>query len=205
MIDAQAMFDALIVALAVAAYGALHSLFASLTVKAWIRQCLGPQADRFYRLTYNCVALLSLLPIPALLIWRPGVVLYRLDSPWGAMAVIGQLLSAALLCIGFLQTDAWSFLGLRQLRGLPQTPPRFVATGLYRWVRHPLYTAGLFLIWLTPVMTSSVLALNLVLTLYVLAGSRLEERRLVAEFGADYRDYQRRVPALIPVRWPSRH
>ena len=198
------MSDALIVALAASAYGALHSLLASLTVKAWIRQRLGPQADRFYRLIYNCLALISILPIPALLVWRPGLVIYRLDSPWGAMAVVGQLLSAALLSIGFLQTDVWSFLGLRQLRGLPPAPPRFVATGLYRWVRHPLYTAGLFLIWLTPVMTSSVLALNLVLTLYVLAGSRLEERRLVAEFGADYQDYQRRVPALLPVRWPSR-
>ena len=53
-------------------------------------------------------------------------------------------------------------------------------------------------------MTSSVLALNLVLTLYVLAGSRLEDCRLVRQFGADYQDYQRRVPALIPTRWPSR-
>ena len=121
------------------------------------------------------------------------------------MAVAGQILSAALLCIGFLQADTWSFLGLRQLREIPRAPSRFVATGLYRWVRHPLYAAGLFLIWLTPLMTSSVLALNLVLTLYVLVGSRLEDRRLVREFGTDYRDYQRRVPALIPIRWPSRH
>ena len=126
--------------------GPLHSLLASLTVKAWIRGRLGPQADRFYRLTYNCIAIISFLPVPALLAWRPGAVVYRLNSPWAAMAVAGQILSAAWLCIGLLQTDAWSFLGLRQLRELPQAPSRFVATGLDRWVRHPLYTAGLFLI-----------------------------------------------------------
>lgn len=140
------MSDALIIALATAAYGTLHSLLASLTVKAWIRGRLGPQADRFYRLTYNYIAIISFLPVPALLAWRPGAVVYRLNSPWAAMAVAGQILSAALLCIGLLQTDAWSFLGLRQLRELPQAPSRFVATGLDRWVRHPLYTAGLFLI-----------------------------------------------------------
>ena len=65
-------------------------------------------------------------------------------------------------------------------------------------MRHPLYTAGLVLIWLTPVMTSGVLGLNLALSLYIAIGYRLEERRLVAEFGVAYLDYQARVPALFP-------
>jgi protein-S-isoprenylcysteine O-methyltransferase Ste14 len=193
--------DALVIALAVAAYGVLHSLLASTGAKRWFRIRLGPSVDRFYRLAYNLFAVVSFLPVLALLVWQPGAVVYQLGPPWIAIAVTGQLLSAALLGIGLLQTDAWSFLGLRQLMGTSQAPSRLVSTGLYRCVRHPLYTAGLLLVWLTPLMTSGLLALNLVLTVYVVAGSRLEERRLVAEFGADYREYQRRVPSLFPLHW----
>ena len=59
---------------------------------------------------------------------------------------------------------------------------------------------SLLFIWLMPVMTTSVLALNLGLTAYIYIGSLFEERRLVAEFGEPYTAYQRRVPRLIPVR-----
>ena len=37
------------------------------------------------------------------------------------------------------------------------------------------------------------------ITLYFAIGSRLEERKLVAEFGESYRRYQRRVPGLVPL------
>jgi protein-S-isoprenylcysteine O-methyltransferase Ste14 len=47
-------------------------------------------------------------------------------------------------------------------------------------------------------MTSSLLALYLALTVYIVVGSRLEERRLLAEFGQAYGDYRAVVPALIP-------
>ena len=120
-----------------------------------------------------------------------------------AIALYGALHS--LLAAGLLQTDAWHFLGLRQLISTSnEDPPRLQIHGLYRWVRHPLYSAGLLFIWLTPVMTASVLALNLGLTAYIYVGSVFEERRLIAEFGQPYREYQRRVPRLIPTRGSGR-
>jgi protein-S-isoprenylcysteine O-methyltransferase Ste14 len=198
------MSDALIIALTVVAYGVLHSLLASSAVKLWFRNRLGARVDRFYRLAYNSFAIISFLPTFALLVWQPGILLYRLGPPWAALAMAGQVLSTVLLVIGFLQTDVRSFLGLRQLTAEREHTPHLVVRGLYHWVRHPLYTAGLFLIWLTPVMTSGVLAFNLMLTLYVVVGSRLEERRLVAEFGVAYEEYQHRVPSLFPVRHSPR-
>jgi protein-S-isoprenylcysteine O-methyltransferase Ste14 len=73
-----------------------------------------------------------------------------------------------------------------------------VVRGLYRWVRHPLYTAGLVLIWLTPVMTLNIFSLNLGLTIYLVVGALIEERKLVREYGEAYEEYRKRTPMLIP-------
>jgi hypothetical protein len=69
-----------------------------------------------------------------------------------------------------------------------------VVFGLYRWVRHPLYSWGLVLIWLTPHMTVNRLALFGALSFYLYVGTFFEERRLVAEFGDDYLSLPRSPP-----------
>jgi protein-S-isoprenylcysteine O-methyltransferase Ste14 len=185
--------------LAVAAYGALHSVLASLWAKRLARGSLGEAGARAYRLAYNVVAVLTLLPVLAVPAVSPGSELYRVRPPWVALTLAGQGLALAALAFGLLQTDPWHFLGVRQLvENEGERPSRLVVSGLYRWVRHPLYTAGLVFIWLTPWMTTSVLALNLALTAYILIGSGFEERRLTVEFGPAYTDYVRRVPRLLP-------
>jgi protein-S-isoprenylcysteine O-methyltransferase Ste14 len=186
--------------IAVAAYGALHSLLASNVVKQAFQDALGQTSDRFYRLFFNIVGGLTFLPVLAVAALDPGQTLYQLTRPWVLLTSAGQALAVILLLLGLLQTDSLHFLGLRQLlHPGAQEPGELVINGLYCHVRHPLYSTGLLLIWLTPVMTTSVLALNLGLTLYIIVGSIFEERRLVGEFGQAYIDYQRRVPRLIPV------
>ena len=184
---------------AVAAYGAFHSFLASFWAKRRARRVAGPFSDRVYRLAFNAIGAVTFLPVMAVLAMWPGAVLYRIGWPWIALTSIGQLAAAGLLLLGLLQTDVWHFLGLRQLlRPANDRPPRLVVTGLYRWVRHPLYTAGLIFLWLVPIMTTSLLALNFGLTLYIYVGSIFEERRLHAEFGQLYSEYSTRVPRLFP-------
>ena len=77
--------------------------------------------------------------------------------------------------------------------------------GLYRYVRHPLYTAGLVFIWLLPIMTCNLLALNIGLTAYIIVGAYFEERKLLLEFGDAYAEYRQQTPMLIPgLRLPHR-
>ena len=186
--------------IAVAAYGALHSLLASNSVKRTFQRAFGQTSDRFYRLFFNLVGGLTFLPVLAVAALDPGQTLYHLTWPWVLLTSAGQALAVILLLLGLLQTDSLHFLGLRQLfHPEASEPSELVINGLYCHVRHPLYSAGLLFIWLTPVMTTSVLALNLGLTLYIIIGSIFEERRLVGEFGQAYIDYQSRVPWLIPV------
>ena len=70
--------------------------------------------------------------------------------------------------------------------------------GPYRWVRHPLYFFTLLMIWSCPDLTADRLLFNTLFTVWIVIGTLLEERDLVADFQDNYLDYQRRVPMLIP-------
>lgn len=188
-----------VILLLVLAYGLVHSLLASLQAKARERHWFGPTAERWFRLAYNLIAALLLLPIllvPVLLIDKK---IYQITFPWLFFTLAGQGLAIIALLIGLKQTGISAFIGLRQLL-MPEdtSPPRLVTGGLYRFVRHPLYTAGLVFLWLTPVMTCNLLALNIGLTAYILIGAYYEERKLLREFGAAYAEYKKRTPMLIP-------
>jgi protein-S-isoprenylcysteine O-methyltransferase Ste14 len=198
--DNQPWFSPLITLLAVMLYGALHSLTASPPFKQLAARLMGKSYIRWYRLLYNIAGGLTFLPVLYLLVLYPGETLYRLDSPWLLLSLAGQMLAALLLVIGVIQTDVWSFLGLAQLQGrVERESDDLIISGLYRYVRHPLYTAGLLFIWLTPLLTTSTLALNLALTAYIYIGSRFEENRLITEFGDQYLEYMKQVPRLFPI------
>jgi protein-S-isoprenylcysteine O-methyltransferase Ste14 len=75
-----------------------------------------------------------------------------------------------------------------------------VRTGPYRWVRHPIYTALLTMIFATAIYVNTFMALySAVVTLVALwVKLRLEEAWMTEQFGDEYSDYKRRVKALIP-------
>jgi protein-S-isoprenylcysteine O-methyltransferase Ste14 len=184
------------------AYGALHSALAALGAKRWVAARL-PRLMPAYRLLYNLFAGVALLPILWLL-WRDsGVWLWR----WhGALAWLmnGLALAAAgLLVAGPGLYDLSEFLGLRQLRegrhGSEEQEPFRIAP-LHRYVRHPWYALSLVLLW-TRDMNAALLVSALWITAYFILGSRLEERKLLSQFGEPYRDYLSRVPGLLPRPW----
>jgi protein-S-isoprenylcysteine O-methyltransferase Ste14 len=201
------LMSVVIIVASAALYAAVHSWLASQRMKDWTRRTLGPTTDRWYRLAYNLVGGVTFLPLLVMLAWLPDRALYTLSPPWLWLALLGQLVAVAGLLYGLWRTNIWHFLGLCQLLDLPDDgridcKPPLVVSGMYRWVRHPLYFWGLVLIWLTPQITVNRLALFAALSIYLYVGTFFEERRLVAEFGDDYREYQRQVPRLIPWRGP---
>jgi protein-S-isoprenylcysteine O-methyltransferase Ste14 len=194
------VFSPGLILLAVFIYGFIHSLLATFGVKESVRRSFGPGTDRWYRLVYNIFAGVSLLPVLALPVFLPDHQLYAVPSPWSTIFLVGQALAILALLVGLWQTGAWTFLGLQQLI-VPGTnePEELVIGGLYRCVRHPLYTAGLAFIWLIPVMTFNLLALNIGLTIYLVLGAIYEECKLLRVYGSAYADYQRCTPMLIPL------
>jgi protein-S-isoprenylcysteine O-methyltransferase Ste14 len=188
-----------IILFAILVYGLVHSLLASLQAKALAREWFGPAANRWFRLLYNFVAVLTLLPILILPVILDDKPFYSIPLPWNIFTGMLQVAAVTFLAIGVYQTGLMSFLGIQQLfRPANEAPPKLVVNGLYRYVRHPLYTAGLAFIWLTPVMTLNLLAMNLGFTFYILVGALYEERKLLKEYGKIYAQYQQGTPMLIP-------
>jgi len=191
------MQEPLLVFLATAGWGALHSLLASAPAKAAARKWFGPVADNLYRIGYNGAAVITFIPILAILARNTGPVLIRIPGPWWMVLVLGQLAALGLLGFSFLHSDPPGFLGLRQL-GQAEADSRLVTTGAYSITRHPMYSTGLLVLWLFPILTAGTLAFNLAVTLYILVGSELEERKLIQAYGDEYRVYKAKVARLIP-------
>ena len=125
------------------------------------------------------------------------------------IGVIGEavftLAAAAVITASILFTRAavralgrqWS-LGAQVVEG-----HELVTDGVYGVVRHPIYT-GMFSMFLGCALAISSWLGMLIGGALFLAGTALrirsEEELLTAQFGDAYREYARRVPALIP--WP---
>jgi methanethiol S-methyltransferase len=92
----------------------------------------------------------------------------------------------------------------RHMRGKMSVQMPLKVRGAYQWVRHPLYFFSLIMFWSCPVLTADRLLFNLMWTTWIIAGTVLEERDLVREFGDGYREYQKKVPMLIPYKLPGK-
>jgi len=184
------------------AYFVLHSLLASIRVKQFVA-ARWPRAMPGYRLGFNVLALLLLALPLGLTLNGSGPWLWR----WTGLASGVAFALAAAAVAGFLWSlkfyDGSEFLGLRQLRERNTSvddQEQFRLSPLHRRVRHPWYFFALVIIW-TRDMNAEMLITAILITLYFVIGSRLEERKLLRYHGEIYRRYRRRVPGLFPLPW----
>ncbi len=187
----------ILVLLAMAFYGALHSWMAAVRFKRWLAKHFPRFYTRYYRLFYSFFSVVSLLPI-LLMVWLlPNRSLYQIPTPWIYFTLLIQVAAVVLMLVALLQTNIWVFLGVQQALGSQPRREAFHAEGMYRLVRHPLYTLGMIFLWLQPVMSLNLLALVIASTIYLVIGARLEERKLLKQF-PEYATYRRSVPMFIP-------
>ena len=188
----------LLLALATLHFYFLHSLLAWPGVKRWAAAILG--LDRWYRLVYSLVAVVTLGAV----VWAwqraaatapdPGLGLTMLG--WALMGLGSALALAAVLRFG-----GSGFLGLTEQRTVG-----LVRSGLHGRVRHPIYLGVLVALagWLIVSWIPATWVVVGITLVYLPIGIRLEEHKLIAEFGEDYRRYRREVPALFPRLFPQR-
>jgi len=194
----------LILALLWVTWCTIHSATISLTVTAYFKGRFG-SSYRMFRMVYNLLAIATLMPV---LLYSHSIqseMVFR----WGGFLRVPQavliLVSVSLFLAGGRHYDALQFLGIRQIRdreteiGLTSSG-RLDTSGILGVVRHPWYMGAIIIIWARDLDISAMVT-NLILTLYLIIGTLLEERKLVAQFGGVYRQYQGEVSMLVPVKW----
>ena len=184
------------------AYCALHSyLISTGFTNRMIRLLRDYYA--FYRLFYVVLSLLLLIP----LIKYTGQVDTRTIITYAyPFSLVRQALAAGALALFFyaffFDYDALSFFGIRQILGFGKAKDIASATqirknGLLGIIRHPMYLALIVYLWCHTFRVMDLM-INVILTIYIVIGTKLEEKKLVLEFGDAYLRYQQEVPMLIP-------
>ena len=180
-----------------------HSIMARPAFKRWWAEILPVACQRS---TY--VLLSSLILLLLFWQWRPiPTPIWRIDGMAAWLLAGIYWLGWVIVFASTFMIDHFDLTGLGQaffaLREAEAPGQSFKTPLLYKIVRHPLMLGFLVAFWATPAMSVGHLLFALVTTGYILIAVKfLEERDLVALYGDTYREYQRRVPMLLP--WSKR-
>ena len=127
-----------------------------------------------------------------------------LPIDWRAQYFVAAIIVLLVLASLIFVTAAVRTLGKQwSLRARVLEHHELIRRGPYRIVRHPIYTGmfGMLIVsslahghWLGLVIASIVYCLGTVMRI------RSEEKLLREQFGSQYDDYAREVPAFIPIR-----
>jgi len=175
----------------------LHSILASPAVKNRMKTMMG-RTFVFYRPLYVIFSFASLIAVFIFLVEMKDFQLFSLTN---VIFISGVLVcfSGLVMMIVCIQKYFISLSGIRRLVHPGETPVLMI-TGIHRYVRHPLYLGTFVFIWglflLLPY--AGLLISDVIITIYTLIGIKLEESKLVAEYGEDYRLYREKVPMILP-------
>jgi protein-S-isoprenylcysteine O-methyltransferase Ste14 len=155
---------------------------------------------------FNLFFLLVVNPVAAILLLQRRLDIVDpthlvIENPW--VLVTLESIGLVLYVIGFLLM-IWALTGLRnnyQLGGsLPRDTDRLIIVGPYRFVRHPMYAAVLYISLGLTLLTQSlacfaVFCIYLVLILMLIP---VEEQGLQQAYGSQYIAYRQKIRKLIP-------
>ncbi|WP_216637320.1 methyltransferase family protein [Tateyamaria omphalii] len=163
-----------------------------------------PHGGTLATTTYAIVASIQLLLLFAL--WTPsGTIWWQAEGAafiglCAAYAASWALLIKASYDAGAeVQSGALGWMSLAQDKK-PEFPD-MPTTGLFRFVRQPIYVSFALTTWTVPVWTPDQLAVAISLTAYCLLAPLLKERRFAARYGDRFAAYKARVPYALPLRW----
>lgn len=136
--------------------------------------------------------------------WQPlPTVIWQLGGLAGSALAVLSIFGWAVVLVASFAISHIDLFGVRQswlaFKQRTYQPVGFRLVGFYKLVRHPLMVGFIIAFWATPLMTLGHLFFAAMCTGYILFGTWMEERDLVAEHGDAYRDYRRRVRGFVPI------
>ena len=185
----------------------LHSFLISRVAHITAKRILGHYYP-LYRLFYVGFSVLTLIPV----LWFQFSLPQQVLIP-GSLLIYG-IQAVLLFYAGFMfwagakVYDMNYFLGLTQWRNFKNQKEEsnlpFHSNGILAYVRHPWYSGGIAFVWGVGALTDVYLMTRIILTVYIVVGTLLEESRLEKELGSGYKEYCRNVPMLIPWKYYSK-
>ena len=178
----------------------IHSFLAHPYVKSRLSSFFR-LGNNSYRIIYNVIAFLYLV---TLFLYHFQLKSTQVIAPSAPLQVIAICLAIGGLLIMVLSITRY----FKQLSGAfkEKQVPELYTGGLNAIVRHPLYFGTfVFLIGLTLYwpMLKNLVAVSIII-IYTLLGIFLEEKKLLREFGKAYKDYQDKVPMILPRLRPKK-
>ncbi len=202
MTDNDTLWSLVPLGISFTAYFVIHSLLASLWFKRWVQR-KWPKLMPAYRLAYNVLAVILLIPPLWFMYQNPGPLIWQWPGLTGWL-MKGLTIAAILGFIWSLKSyDNGVFLGITQWRNRhtdSTDPDSLQISTLHRFVRHPWYFFFLVILWTQDLHLAQLVVYSLI-SIYFVIGSRMEERKLIAHYGKTYEEYCRQVPGLIPLPW----
>ena len=177
----------------------LHSVLADTGVKRKLTATT-PRFSKNYRFFYTIFAFVSLFVVVYYQLYLTTPYMYSVSM---ATEFIGAVL--ALVGIGIMliciKKYFLSLSGIKSLFAEQIINNQLRIDGIHRFVRHPLYLGTFIFIWgfwiFYPIL--SLFISNVIITIYTIIGIRLEEKKLIEEFGESYVGYRKKVPMLFPL------
>jgi len=188
---------------------AMHSLLIDASVTGYIsRHAAG--LTPYYRLLYNILSLITFIPLVLITTRAGGPIVFVWQGYYQIIRIV-LLIFAVLLFHGGAGTyDLGYFLGINQLQTGEQhlllaDTDEFSEMGVFGITRHPWYLGSLLFLWsVLPRYRLPIFLAAGIMSLYLVVGSVLEERKIVAQFGESYLRYRQRVSMLFPWKWLMR-
>jgi protein-S-isoprenylcysteine O-methyltransferase Ste14 len=178
---------------------------------AYHRHSAHKQNDRFERMKHEGPATFMVLRIIGMVLWLTYFlfpVVPGLFEPVRFQTGIVLQLTGLFLAVTAIPMGVSVFRNLgRNITDTVQTRAnhQLVTTGIYRYIRHPLYTTGFFLFFglglLSGIWPALILSVVVMVTLHLRTFE--EERRLIAEFGERYQQYIRTTGKFFPTHFSS--
>lgn len=201
------LFDYLVLGALWTVYLAVHSAMISNAFTEFLSRKLGDRY-RYYRIFFNVFSAAALVPLLLFSGSVKGEVFFKWEGNVVFVRYAMLALGVGLFIAGGRHYNMKVFFGIKQARegmahGLLNRSGRLDSSGILGLIRHPFYSGVIVLIWARD-LDAARLIVSCIITLYVIIGTYLEEKKLIGEFGEVYVEYREKVSMFVPLKYIKR-
>ena len=181
-------------------------LFSAMSISIYFRRKADRESGEKLSRKVDGTALMTMIRIGGLILWLSPFV-YLINPAWMAWSKIGLPEATRWLGVGIGVLCVPGIYWLFSSIGTGITPTsgtrkehKLVTNGIYRYIRHPLYTFGSSMFIAFGMMADNWFIATLGVLTFILMAIRTpkEEANLIEKFGDEYREYMKRTGRFLP-------